>query len=152
MTIADMVQSKARFLVAGDSLNCITPAPRDRFRFLGLYYKLSESRVHWRSRALAQARRHYAPLSAGLPRGGVGQYVLFGLALEEVVGRLHGVEGSGLPEFVHLRGGVIGYADRANFAVFEQARERFCGLLNRHERIRPMHLVQINIVGAQASQ
>ena len=82
----------------------------------------------------------------------VRKHIDFGLALEQVIGRLHRVDRSGLPELRHLRRRIIGHADCADLALLQQGGERCGRLMNGDERIGPMHLVKVDVVGAQAPQ
>ena len=69
----------------------------------------------------------------------VGQDPLLGLALEQVVRRLRGVERRDLAEQVHLLRGVVADADRADAALPVERVERLRRLLDRHQRIRSNH-------------
>ena len=78
----------------------------------------------------------------------VGQHIGFDCALEQVVRRLHCGQGGGYAKCIHLLSGIVAYADRKNFAFLAQLFQFGRGLLNGDQWVWPMHLVQIDAVGA----
>ena len=57
-----------------------------------------------------------------------------------------------LPKLLHLRDGEIAHADRADLPLLIEREHRFSRLPERHLRIGPMNLVDVDVVGTQASQ
>src|SRR5439155_6489369 len=55
-------------------------------------------------------------------------------------------------EQVHLLRGVVADADRADAALPVERVQRLRRLLDRHERIGPVDLIEIDVVGAEALQ
>src|ERR1019366_3355720 len=82
----------------------------------------------------------------------VRQDIFFYLALEKIVGRLRGMNRSDQAEFIHLRRRKVANANRANLALLEKSGHRVGGLVNRCQRIRPVHLVDIDLVGPEPLQ
>ncbi len=55
-------------------------------------------------------------------------------------------------EAIHLRRRIVAHADRANFPLFIKFPQCRGCFLNRRHSVRPMHLVNIDVVGLQAPQ
>src|SRR5260221_8089159 len=53
---------------------------------------------------------------------------------------------------VHLLGREIADTESQNFSLLPQSKQRFSSFFNRHQRIRPMDLVDINAIGLQSTQ
>src|SRR6266850_8076045 len=83
---------------------------------------------------------------------GVWQKIAFDFALEKIVGRLNGVKRRDGSETHHLFRRIVAHPDSANFPLFVEFAKSPGGLLDRNERVRPVHLVDINVVGSQATQ
>jgi hypothetical protein len=62
------------------------------------------------------------------------------------------VQRRNLAETFHLRDREIADADGTNFSLIIQRAHRLGGLLNGYERIGPMDLVDVDVVGAQPTQ
>src|SRR5712675_617332 len=83
---------------------------------------------------------------------GVRQNIAFDFALEKIVGRLNGVKRRDGSETRHLFRRIVAHPDSSNFSLFVEFAKRAGGLLNRNERVRPVHLVDINVVGSEPTQ
>jgi hypothetical protein len=83
---------------------------------------------------------------------GIGEDVLFDGSFKQVVGRLHRLHGCNLAEGLDLRGTEIADADYPNLAGALQIGHRRRGFLDWHPGIGPVHLIDIDDVGAQTSQ
>lgn len=83
---------------------------------------------------------------------GVGQHVGVDGAFEQVVGRLHAGQRGELAEAVHLFRRIVAHADGEYLAVAAQALQFAGGFLVRHQRVRPVDLVQVDAIGFQPSQ
>ncbi len=83
---------------------------------------------------------------------GVGQHVGVDGALEQVVGWLHAGQRSELAEPVHLFRRIVAHADGEDLAVAAQALQFAGGFLVRHQRVRPVNLVQVDTIGLQPPQ
>src|SRR5882762_4460814 len=83
---------------------------------------------------------------------GVWQNIAFDFALEKIVGRLNGVKRRDGSETRHLFWRIVAHTDSANLALFVKLAKRPGGLLDRNERVRPVHLVDINVVGSEPTQ
>src|SRR5712692_866670 len=82
----------------------------------------------------------------------VGQNVAFDFAFEEIVRRLNRVKRRDGFESLHLFGRMIADADGANLALFVEFAKSGGGLLDGDERIRPMHLIDIDVVRLEATE
>src|SRR5258706_7998982 len=56
------------------------------------------------------------------------------------------------PEPLHLRRAEIAYADRANFPRAPESVEYRGRLLDRNRLVRPVHLIDVDHIGAQTAQ
>src|SRR5215204_6398147 len=84
--------------------------------------------------------------------GAVGQDLLLYIAPEEMVRGLQRVELVGLLELGHLLRVEVRDPDVADLALLHQLLERARGLREGHVRVRPVHLVEVDVVGAQEAQ
>src|SRR6266849_3346598 len=75
-----------------------------------------------------------------------------GVPLEQVVGRLRGVERRDLAERLHLLGEVVADSDRTDAPVPVQRVERFRGLLEGHQGVGPVDLVDVDVLGAKTPE
>src|SRR5713226_2175582 len=82
----------------------------------------------------------------------IGKDLRLDAALEYVIRRLQTVERRYLPETLHLLYREVADADRADPAKIIETAQRLGRPLDGDQRIGPVHLVEINIVGAQARQ
>src|ERR1700687_2044944 len=82
----------------------------------------------------------------------VWQNVAFNFAFEEIVRGLNRVKRRDGSEALHLFRRIVAYADSANFALFVELTERSGCLLDGNEWIRPVHLVNINVVRLETTQ
>src|SRR6266478_4775354 len=82
----------------------------------------------------------------------IRQNVPFDLSLEEIVGRLNRVKRRAGSETPHLFGRIVANADSANFALFVEFTKSGGCLLDGNERIRPVHLVNIDVVCLETTQ
>src|SRR5438132_4368883 len=82
----------------------------------------------------------------------VRQNVALDFAFEEIVRGLNCVERRNSLESRHLFRGIIADANRADLALFVQFAKSGGGLLDGDARIRPVHLINIDVVGLQAAE
>ena len=80
-------------------------------------------------------------------RTAVRQYVALDAALEQIVGRLHGVNRRNPAEPVHLLGRKVTDADSPNLSLLVERGHRGRRFLDRRGGIRPMDLVDVDHVG-----
>src|SRR4029079_14351862 len=71
---------------------------------------------------------------------------------EKLIGRLHNVQRRNAAELLHLRNRVIADADRADLALLVERQHCLCGLIDRDQRLGPMHLIDVDVVGPQPAQ
>ncbi len=83
---------------------------------------------------------------------GVRQDVLLDLALEQIIGGLHRLEGRSGAEAVHLRRTEITDPDRPDLSLTAKVIERPRRLLERHGFVGPMHLINVDDIGLQPAQ
>src|SRR5258707_1075125 len=83
---------------------------------------------------------------------GVRQNIALDFALEKIIGRLNGVKRRDGSETRHVFRRIVAHPDSANFPLFIEFAKRAGGLLDRNERVRPVHLVDINVVGSEPTQ
>src|SRR6266853_5184606 len=82
----------------------------------------------------------------------VRKNVALDFAFEEIVRRLNCVERRNSLESCHLFRGIIADANGADLALFEQFAKSGGGLFDRDARIRPVHLINIDVVSLQAAE
>ena len=58
----------------------------------------------------------------------------------------------GLLEQVHLFQGVIAHPDSPDLSLLVKLLHRGCGLFNWNKRVRPMNLIDVDVIGLQAAQ
>jgi hypothetical protein len=95
-------------------------------------------------RAIGQGRKTRFPA--------IGQKLLLDLALEQIIGRLHNVQLGDAAKSFNLRNREIAHANSADLPLVEECLHRFGGLFDRHQRVGPMDLIDIDIIGAQPAQ
>jgi hypothetical protein len=83
---------------------------------------------------------------------GVGQDVGVDLALEEVVGRLHHVQGRRRLERRHLIRREVAHPDCPNLALLEQLAEYPRRLLDGHQGIRPVDVIHVDPIRLQPAE
>src|SRR5712671_314637 len=83
---------------------------------------------------------------------GVRQNITFDFALKKIVGWLNGMKRRDGSETRHLFGGIVAHSDSANFALFIKLTKRAGGRLDRNERVRPVNLVNIDVVRSETPQ
>src|SRR6266404_5702536 len=82
----------------------------------------------------------------------IRQYVRLDATLEEIIGRLHAMQRGDLAKSLDLLHRKITDADGADLAPLQKIVHRLGGLLNRHRRVRPMHLIEIDDVRLEPAQ
>src|SRR5712692_3291903 len=82
----------------------------------------------------------------------VGQDGHLDLTAEEVVRRLQGLDLQARAELLHLRGVEVGDADVANLARGHYVGEGFGGVREGRLRVRPVDLIEVDVVGAEGLQ
>ena len=82
----------------------------------------------------------------------VRQNVALDFAFEEIVRGLNCVERRNSLESCHLFRGIIADANGADLALFVQFAKSGGGLLDGDARIRPVHLINIDVVSLQAAE
>src|SRR5712671_6461047 len=83
---------------------------------------------------------------------GVRQNIALDFTLEKIVGRLNGVKWRDGSETRHLFRRIVAHPDSANFPLFVEFAKSPGGLLDRNERVRPVHLIDIDVVGSEPTQ
>ena len=81
-----------------------------------------------------------------------GKDRLFDLSAEQVVRRLKGVDGTHLLEFGHLPSVVVRDANVADEALSNEVIDRLGGDAYRRRRIRPVNLVDVDVVGSESAE
>src|SRR5580704_9677996 len=76
----------------------------------------------------------------------------FNAAFEQIVRRLQNMQRGHLPEALDLGDRKIADADGADFALLIQRSHRLGGFLHRHQRVGPMNLIDVDVIGAQTAQ
>jgi hypothetical protein len=110
----------------------------------------SHSRVHpSRKQAAAQGA---IPECGDIVLKAIGQDLDFHVALEEVVRRQDDVKRSDAPEALDLGYREIADADRPDLALLQEHAHCVGRLFDRNQSIRPVDLVDIDVVRLQASQ
>src|SRR5271154_2498285 len=84
--------------------------------------------------------------------GGVRQNIVFYFALEEVVGRLNCVKWRNRFKTRHLARRVITHPDSTNLSLLVQFTKSGGCLLDGNLRIRPVHLIYINVVRLETAE
>src|SRR6266849_273529 len=82
----------------------------------------------------------------------VRQNIAFDFALEEIVGRLNCVKWRDSFETRHLFGRIVAYANCPNLAFFVELTKSGGCLLNGDERIRPVHLIDVDVIRPKTTQ
>src|SRR4029077_5432814 len=82
----------------------------------------------------------------------IRQYVRLDAALEEIIGRLHAMQRGDLAKSLDLLHREITDADGADLATLQKIVHLPGGLLDRHRRVRPMHLIEIDDVRLEPAQ
>ena len=78
-----------------------------------------------------------------------GRIGLLDVAAEQVIRRLEGVDRTDLLERRHLRRVVVRHADEADEALADEPVERLGRGRDRRGRVRPVDLVDVDVVGAE---
>src|SRR5499427_7881078 len=73
-------------------------------------------------------------------------------ALEQIIGRLQHMERRHPAEALHLLDREIADTDGADLALLEQGVHGLCGFLDRHQRVWPVNLVDVNVIGSKPTQ
>src|SRR5439155_310931 len=76
----------------------------------------------------------------------------FDASFEQVIGWLRCVERGRALKYVHLLQRVVAHSDGPDLALLVKLVHRRGGLLYGNQRIRPMNLVDIDVIGLQATQ
>ena len=74
------------------------------------------------------------------------------LAACRIVGRLHNVQFSNAAKALDLRNREIADANRPDLALVEEPLHRFGRLFDRHQRVGPVRLIDIDVISAQSPQ
>ena len=82
----------------------------------------------------------------------IRQHVRLDRALEQIVRRLRRMQRRGRAKHVHLGRIEVAHADRVDLAGAIEPRQRLGGVVDRHQRIGPVHLVEVDRVDAQPAQ
>ena len=82
----------------------------------------------------------------------IGQELFLDLALEQIVRRLYDVQFGDSAKARDLQNREITDADSPDFPLVEKRLHRFCRLFDRDQRIGPVHLIDVDVVGAQPPQ
>jgi len=77
----------------------------------------------------------------------IWQHVPFDAFFESIIGWLHHVNRGDMSEHVHLFQRVIAQTDGSDLSLLVKLVHRSSGFLNRDQRIRPMNLIDIDVVG-----
>ena len=85
-------------------------------------------------------------------RLGIGEDLGLDVAAEQVVRGLQGFGRHGDPEGLHLPGVEVRHAGVPDLALGDQPGERLRGLIKGRAGIGPVHLVQVDVVGAERPQ
>src|ERR1700722_6113284 len=107
-----------------------------------------------RSHAPAQRAATECAIAQGCDAVGlaIGQNLRFNAAFEQVVRRLKDMQRGHFPEALDLSYREIADADGADLALFVKRSHRLGGFLHRHQGVRPMNLIDVDVIGAQATQ
>src|SRR5919199_772645 len=82
----------------------------------------------------------------------IGEYLFLDVAPEEVVGWLQAVDLAGTLELGHLGRVEVRDADVPDFAFFDHLIQEPGDLLERSVMIRPVHLIEVYVVGPEKAQ
>src|SRR6266516_4372320 len=82
----------------------------------------------------------------------VRQHVAFDATLEQVVGRLHHMQRRSPSELLDLFDREIAHADRPNLPLPKERVHDFGGLVDRYQRIGPVNLIDVDVIGLQSPQ
>ncbi len=82
----------------------------------------------------------------------VGEHVLLNLPLEQVVRRLTGLDRCCLAKDIHLRGRIVADTDCAYLSRLVKLSHSRGGLFERNERIGPVDLIYVDVVGLQPAK
>src|SRR3984957_12716621 len=82
----------------------------------------------------------------------VGQNFRLNGAFEKVVGRLQHVQWSHPAKALHLGNREVAHADGTDFSLLVKRAHGLGGFLHRNQRIGPMDLVDVDVIGAQPAQ
>ena len=82
----------------------------------------------------------------------IGEDVGLDAALEQIIGRLQHMQRCHPAEALHLPDREIADADGADLALLEQGAHGLCGFLDRHQRIGPVNLVDVDVIGPKPTQ
>jgi len=74
------------------------------------------------------------------------------LPLQQVIGRLRCMERSDRAKEAHLLDGVVADSDRANLPLTVELMHRLSRFLDGHRGVRPVYLIDIDVIGLQAPQ
>src|SRR5262245_39168183 len=82
----------------------------------------------------------------------IGEDVGLDAALEQIIGWLQHMQRCHLAETLHLSDREIADADGADFALLEQGAHGLCGFLDPDQRIGPVNLVDVDVIGSKPTQ
>src|SRR5262249_1183148 len=82
----------------------------------------------------------------------IGEDVGLYAALEQVIGRLQHVQRRYPAEALHLGNREVANADGADLALLEQGAHGLRGFLDPHQRVGPVNLVDVDVVGPKPTQ
>ena len=74
------------------------------------------------------------------------------LALEQVIGRLQHMQRRDAAELLHLADRKVADADGADLSLPEQRMHRLGGFFDRHQRVGPVNLVDVDMIGSKPAQ
>src|ERR1700741_1775567 len=82
----------------------------------------------------------------------VRQNIAFYLPFEEIVGRLDGVQRRNRFEALHFFRRIVAHTDRTNLPLVVEFTKSGGCLLDEDERIRPVHLVNVDVVRLETAE
>jgi hypothetical protein len=89
---------------------------------------------------------------ANIMSGGIGESRLLDLSAEQVVRRPHSLYPSEVAKRVHLVNVIVGHTNVADLPRGNQFLQRPGRLLGRRVQIGPMDLIDVDVVGSEATQ
>ena len=137
---------------AADRSEVLRKARRPEFRIRQAQIVAGEMRV------FLQIAGQQTPAQSTISQGcetrlpAIRQKLVFDLTLEQIVGRLDDVQLSDPAKALDLPDREIADADGPDFSLVEERLHRLGGLFDRHQRVWPMHLVDVDVIGLEPPQ
>ena len=82
----------------------------------------------------------------------IGQDTLLDAAFKQIERRLQDVQRRNALEPLHLCDREVAHADCANLALLEERAHGLGGFLDGDQRVRPMNLIDVDVIGLQSAQ